>query len=410
MLSPSLLQVPSMIADAFSPPRRRFLQRAVHTLAGLALGPSLLALSQPLRAATLAGVGPLRPPDALGICLPAGFTARIVARAGEPLAGAAADSYRWHRAPDGGATFATPDGGWVYVSNSEVMDTGGVGALRFAADGRLQRMYPILAGTSRNCAGGATPWGSWLSCEERAQGGIFECDPLGQRPAVRRRALGSFKHEAVAVDPASGMLYLTEDEPDGCLYRYVPAARDAQGRTDLQRGQLQVAQLLESGHIQWLDLTQPNPGPADIQTRHQLKAATRFNGGEGIWYSAGAIYFTTKGDNRVWEYTPASGALRVIYALAESKTPILSGVDNITASASGDLLVAEDGGHMQLVIIDRHGQLAPLLRLTGQDSSEIAGPAFSPDGSRLYFSSQRGGAEGGGLTYEVSGPFGRFVG
>lgn len=399
-----------MTADAFSPPRRRFLQRAGQTLAGLALGPSLLALSQPLYAATLAGVGPLQAPDALGICLPQGFTARVVARSGEPLPGAAADSYRWHRAPDGGATFATTDGGWVYVSNSEVMDTGGVGALRFARDGTLREAYPILTGTSRNCAGGATPWGSWLSCEERAQGLVFECDPLGARKAEVRSALGSFKHEAVAVDPATGMLYLTEDEPDGCLYRYVPATRDAAGRPELARGKLQVAQVLDDRQIQWLDLTRPNPGPTDIQTRHQLKAATRFNGGEGIWHHGGAVYFTTKGDNRVWQYTPQSGALRVVYALAESKTPILSGVDNITASAGGDLLVAEDGGHMQLVIIDRHGQLAPLLRITGQDSSEIAGPAFSPDGSRLYFSSQRGGPAGWGITYEVSGPFGRFVG
>lgn len=399
-----------MTLDPFSPPRRRFLQRASHALAGLALGPSLLALSQPLRAATLAGVGPLLPPDALGICLPAGFTARVVGRSGEPLPGAAPGSYRWHRAPDGGATFATPDGGWVYVSNSEVMDSGGVGALRFAADGSLQQMYPILTGTSRNCAGGATPWGSWLSCEERAQGLVFECDPVGERPGLARPALGSFKHEAVAVDPATGMLYLTEDEPDGCLYRYVPATRDAQGRPELARGQLQVAQLNDAQQLQWLDLAQPNPGPADTQTRHQRQAATRFNGGEGIWFSQGAVFFTTKGDNRVWQYTPASGALRVIYALAESRTPILSGVDNITVSAGGDLLVAEDGGHMQLVIIDRRGQLAPLLRITGQDQSEIAGPAFSPDGSRLYFSSQRGGAAGWGITYEVSGPFGRFVG
>jgi secreted PhoX family phosphatase len=174
--------------------------------------------------------------------------------------------------------------------------------------------------------------------------------------------------------------------------------------------QLQVAQVNDALQIQWLDLTQPNPGKSDTQTRHELKAATRFNGGEGIWYRDGVVYFTTKGDNRVWQYTPATGALRVIYALAESKTPILSGVDNITATAGGDLLVAEDGGHMQIVIIDRRGQLAPLLRITGQDSSEIAGPAFSPDGSRLYFSSQRGGAAGSGITYEVSGPFGRFVG
>jgi secreted PhoX family phosphatase len=68
------------------------------------------------------------------------------------------------------------------------------------------------------------------------------------------------------------------------------------------------------------------------------------------------------------------------------------------------MLVAEDGDDMQLCLLGPNGEAAPLLQVLGHPSSEIAGPAFSPDGTRLYFSSQRGG-DGRGVTYEVTGPF-----
>ena len=144
--------------------------------------------------------GPLGGQDPNGIRLPSGFEARIVARSGEtPLLGT---GYDWHAAPDGGATFATQDGGWIYVSNSEINDRGGgVGALRFDAAGQLIDAYSILSGTTRNCAGGPTPWGTWLSCEEVADGYVWECDPLGSFNPRRLPALGAFRHEAAAVDP-----------------------------------------------------------------------------------------------------------------------------------------------------------------------------------------------------------------
>jgi sugar lactone lactonase YvrE len=149
----------------------------------------------------------------------------------------------------------------------------------------------------------------------------------------------------------------------------------------------------------------PQPAALDRQTRHQVEQARHFDGGEGCYFSDGVCYFTTKGDNRVWAYDAVQSTLDVIY---DRRSP-LTGVDNITGAAGGDLFVAEDGGNMEINVITAERQVIPFLRLDGHGRSEITGPAFSPDGSRLYFSSQRGrtGARDGsdGHTFEVTGPF-----
>jgi secreted PhoX family phosphatase len=99
--------------------------------------------------------------------------------------------------------------------------------------------------------------------------------------------------------------------------------------------------------------------------------------------------------------------LKIIYDHTISLNPILTGVDNITAASDGSLYVAEDGGDLQIVVITRSGELFPIVQLEGHKASEIAGVAFSPDESRLYFSSQRGvtGEDAGGITFEITGPF-----
>jgi hypothetical protein len=345
--------------------------------------------------------GGLLPVDANGVQLPIGFTSRIIGSSGARVAGT---RYRWHDAPDGGACF--PDGdGWIYVSNSEIPILGGAGAVRFAAGGQIVDAYRILSLTNVNCAGGATPWGTWLSCEEVPLGRVFETYPRGGQDGVERTRMGRFKHEAAACDPDRRVIYMTEDEPDGCFYRFIP---DTWGSLDA--GQLEVLCApagATSGPVTWQPVPDRDGFPRP--TRNQVTAAKRFDGGEGCYYAEGTCWFTTKGDNRVWAYDAGRQRIDLAYdaSLVTSGTPPLTGVDNITGSSSGDLFVAEDGGDMEINIITPSGVVAPFLRLPGQPESEITGPAFSPDGSRLYFSSQRGpsGRSSGGITYEVHGPF-----
>ncbi|MYY08538.1 DUF839 domain-containing protein [Streptomyces sp. SID4919] len=380
--------------------RRTFLRTAVIGTSTAAFGGSLwrgAALADPARP----GPGPygtLRPADANGIALPGGFTSRVVARSGQKVG---STPYTWHDAPDGGACYA--DGtGWIYVSNAEVTP-GGAGAVRFASTGAITGAYRILSDTRQNCAGGRMPWNTWLSCEEVSRGYVHEADPWGTAPAVRRDAMGRFKHEAAAADPVREAVYLTEDESNGCLYRFLPTTWG-----DLSSGRLQVltAGAAASGSFGWADV--PDPGGSPTATRNQVPGAKRFDGGEGCHYADDKVWFTTKGDNRVWQLNLTSATYELAYddSLVSGGAP-LTGVDNVTGSSSGDLFVAEDGGTMDICVITPAGAVAPFLRIDGQSSSEITGPAFSPDGSRLYFSSQRGtsGSSSGGITYEVTGPF-----
>ena len=108
----------------------------------------------------------------------------------------------------------------------------------------------------------------------------------------------------------------------------------------------------------------------------------------------------------MWAYDVQQNDLSLVYNSALYTSPVLTGVDNITANAAGELLVAEDGGDLQIVVLSA-GKVLPLLQLVGHERSEVCGPAFSPDGSRLYFSSQRGktGRVEDGMTFEITGPF-----
>ncbi|MFF2188238.1 alkaline phosphatase PhoX [Streptomyces sp. NPDC058155] len=382
--------------------RRNFLRGAIVTGSAAALGGTLwrgAAYADPAQP----GAGPygaLGAADANNIRLPAGFTSRVVARSGQTVPGT---SYTWHNAPDGGACYA--DGsGWIYVSNSEINPSGGAGAIRFSSAGAITGAYRILSGTRQNCAGGSTPWNTWLSCEEVDRGYVYETDPWGVDAAVRRDAMGRFKHEAAAADPVRRVIYLTEDETNGCFYRFTPTTWG-----DLSSGTLQVlrASTATSGSFTWA--TVPDPDGTPTVTRDQVSGAKRFNGGEGCYYADGSVWFTTKGDNRVWRVDPAASTYELTYddSLVSGGGAPLTGVDNVTGSSSGDLFVAEDGGNLEICVITPDDVVAPFLRVGGQSGSEITGPAFSPDGSRLYFSSQRGtsGSSSGGITYEVTGPF-----
>ncbi|MEV8307910.1 alkaline phosphatase PhoX [Streptomyces flavidovirens] len=381
--------------------RRSFLRGAVIGTSVTAFGGTLwrgAAYAAPAQPGT-GPYGALGSPDANGLRLPSGFSSRVIARSGRKVGSTA---YTWHNAPDGGACYA--DGtGWIYVSNSEINPSGGAGAVRFSSTGAITGAYRILSSTRQNCAGGKTPWNTWLSCEEVDRGYVYETDPWGVKAAVRRDAMGRFKHEAAAADPVRKTIYLTEDVTDGCFYRFTPTTWG-----DLSAGRLEVLKMGSgtSGPVTWA--TVPDPSGASTATRNQVSGAKRFTGGEGCYYADDTCWFTTKGDNRVWQYNAAARTIELAYddSLVSGTAP-LTGVDNVTGTSSGDLFVAEDGGNMEICVITPDDVVAPFLRIDGQSGSEITGPAFSPDGKRLYFSSQRGtsGSSSGGITYEVTGPF-----
>ena len=386
--------------------RRRFLACSAAGFCGATLGAAFWrkAFAQP----AVPGPSPYGPissaPDDNGLRLPRGFKSRVVAVAGRPVQHTALP---WHPAPDGGACFPVSDGGWAYVSNSEVPVGGGVSMIRFNEKAKIVDARRLLVGTQVNCAGGPTPWGTWLSCEEWDGGLVWECYLDGQ-PAKPRPGLGQFTHEAAAVDPLGRALFLTEDEPDGRFYRFVP-----QSWPSLDVGVLQAASVTWDdathlgGSVEWKSAPSQFPALPPSSARSWPVDTTAFIGGEGCWYDGGFVYFTTKGDNRVWAYNDATQRLEVIHDPRVHPDSPLSGVDNIVVSSFGDIYVAEDGGDMQLCLITPDRIVAPFLQVVGHDGSEVTGPAFNPSGERLYFSSQRGstGDPLHGVTFEVRGPF-----
>jgi len=344
-----------------------------------------------------ASYGPRGAPDSNGLRLPEGFSARRVSRGGEVVEGT---GYRWHVASDGAATFPTDDGGWILVSNSE-HQPGGAGAMRFGPDGQIADAYRILDGTTHNCAGGATPWGTWLSCEEFDDGRVWECDPAGREKARVHDAMGVFKHEAAAVDRRARRVYLTEDWEDGAFYRFTPRRWP-----DLSEGLLELAKVGRAGAVEWAPV--PDPSARRKPTRRQVRGATEFKRAEGIWLDSGTVYLATTYDSRIHAYDTRRERVEVIYDALKSPDSPLVRVDNLTASRGGELFVCEDiaTDQINLGVMTRERKLSKFLSVTGKNhvDSELTGVAFDPSGSRMYFSSQR--AHGvKGEVYEVTGPF-----
>lgn len=437
-------------SQAFTLSRRRLLRALYYSGGAVALGPLLSACGESaplagsavrgrgrlnLPAGPLANIGPLGPADADGISVPAGFVVRAVARTGTPPA--LSTTYAWHTFPDGGATYERANGGWIYTSNSEVPGgAGGCGALVFDPDGSVVDAYSILSNTSSNCAGGKTPWDTWLSCEEVADGLTWETDPHGLVGAVAKPALGRFAHEAAVVDLRNRVVYLTEDEGDSRLYRWVASPGDyseSSGRLALESGTLQVMniagfedggypeieQIRELLPVSWVDAVSPELPQG--QVRDDLAAGgapvpgTQIRGGEGLWFhelpagvgsvppggtvpTRGVVFFTSKGDNRVYALDVENQLVEVIFDNAQIE-PGFDDVDNVTVSPAGDIVVVEDlaatGRPIRMMVVVPN-QPARILLEARHPGSELTGPAFSPDGSRLYVSSQRGPNQPGG--------------
>ena len=421
------------MTDLDSLTRRSLLRSTALATGALALGPGFWQRAVASAATPTDGpYGPLGEPDALGLRLPQGFRARLIARGNEIVPGT---TYRYPIFPDGQATFALPGGGWILVTNSESAGPeGGVSAIRFAPDGAITGAYRILGNTLLNCGGGPTPWGTWLSGEEYDEGGgsaggspagtvpipagsgrgaIWECDPTQPSQGVRRPAMGLFKHEAAAVDPIGQRVYLTEDNGDGAFYRFTPEIYP-----NLSTGLLEVARVGAGGVITWLAVPNPAATPPAPEPKNQVGEYTEFDRGEGIWFDSGIVYVATTGDGKIHAYDTRTNTISVVYDEKTIKDAPLTDVDNITVSPSGDLFAAEDNGlpdGIDVAILTPDLTVSRFMRATtakhgiGTElASELTGPVFDPSGTRLYVTSQRARNPAGmvvGEVYEVSGPF-----
>ncbi|TWT40832.1 alkaline phosphatase PhoX [Botrimarina hoheduenensis] len=411
--------------------------------------------------------------------LPAGFSYRVISRAGERMA----DGLFLPGKPDGMASFAGPDGLTLLMRNHEcsaedlgafgeagvlaasvdqrsIYDrgtnapaSGGVSTLVY--DTRTQkvvRQFMRIAGTIRNCAGGPTPWGSWITCEETIErageqsgerfrcredhGYCFEASATatpGLAPAIPLKAMGRFRHEAVAVLPGSGIVYLTEDMDDGALYRFLP---NTPGKL-LAGGRLQALAIVgqdsrdtrnwgesdriapaDRQQVRWLDLEDPESPNDDLRYRSFAAGGARFARGEGIWNCGSHVAFacTSGGSARlgqVWSYRPSRfegqpneksepGELELFIEPNDSR--LVENADNLTAAPWGDLIVCEDrsGPEVRLVGVTPAGQCYPLAN--NHKQTEFAGAVFSPDGSTLFVNLQVAG-----LTVAITGPWHRAV-
>lgn len=399
-------------------------------------GPSSDAAGQ--RATAVKGTKGVRlVPDPAGILdLPEGFSYRVLQRFGDPLS----DGYRMAGRPDGMGAFAGPDGSIVLMRNHELMAglqevapftpqqgapaeaydpnaTGGVTRLVVDPETLAVRSSNlVLAGTYWNCAGGLSPWG-WLSCEETVEanhGYVFVCPSDAERVAPARpiRAYGRFRHEAAAVEAATSIAYLTEDQNDGCFYRFLPNGKD----TPFE-GKLQALRLMgEPGFdtsplvpgnalpVDWVDV--PNPDPDDDSVRFQAQAAgaATFRRVEGLWLGPDAAYFCATtggpiGHGQIFRLRFGQPSLLDVIT-ASTDPEVLDNPDNLCVSPHGQLWVAEDsldGNFLRRVTLE--GQVQPFARNV-RSSGEFAGPCFSPDGRTLFVNMQEDQ-----LTVAIRGPF-----
>lgn len=380
--------------------KRQFLGWGTVAVAGAGLGFASLSRRQ-----ARAGAHAALRPDPKGILdLPAGFTYRVLQRSGDVMS----DGRRVRGRPDGMAAFTAPNDQIILMRNHELgAPQGGVSRLVLDAQ-RLEVLASndVLAGTAVNCAGGPSPWG-WLSCEEVSErGGVWICPVESEqllKGKQRRRidAYGSFRHEAVAVDPSTRIAYLTEDEFDGALYRFVPEhpERPFEGRlqamTTKQRGF--ATQTLQSGdgvEVGWVDVP-----PTGTRAAALAAGAAKVQRGEGIWWHEGEVYFTATVHGQVFRLVPdpsASERAQLTLVANSLRMP-----DNITVAPWGDLVVAEDNGAENFLrFIDRAGVVRDFARHPQNPRDEFAGVCFDASGRYLFVNIQHTG-----LTLAVTGPF-----
>ncbi len=448
--------------------RRSFLQAASAVSVGFGgLGKLCASLASQTQLASTYGE---LVPDRKGILdLPKGFHYKILSATGDEMA----DGWQVPAQPDGMAAFDAPDGrstvvvrnhelwqdaDWEYgpfptgkgipesakglcygIEEGETPFAGGTTTLVYNPVTQcVHTQFLSLVGTNRNCAGGPTPWGSWVSCEEpsfsrigggRAQrhGYCFEVFPTLTPRLQRPRPLpawGRFKHEAIAVDPKTGIVYLTEDTDDGLLYRFVP--KDSQ---TYQEGQLQALMISDRPKdrtrtdfpggvrfkVEWVDLEDPlSPGDT-LRDEGFEQGAAQFTRGEGIWYGQDAIYFACTNGGRiqggqVWRYFPASEELELF--LEPNDYDLLKNCDNLTVADWGDLFICEDltsearkysQDPPMIRGVTPDGQLYTFARNALNDN-EFAGVCFAPNHPTMFVNIQTPG-----ITFAITGPWDQRV-
>ncbi|MFF8639288.1 alkaline phosphatase PhoX [Streptomyces sp. NPDC015345] len=374
------------------------------------------------------GYGPLIPDPKGLLALPAGFSYRVLTHSGKTRLESGEYTPSNH---DGTAAFAGPRGTTLLVNNHELSGprnkwkhpvplaeglvydpaaSGGCTVVEVRRDGQVAEWVGI-AGTATNCAGGSTPWGTWLTCEEtedragqngmtKDHGYVFEVDPSPSSqlrssrggPNDRRanraphpiKALGRYAHEAVVVDPRRGHLYLTEDAsgPNGLLYRWTPPHGFEHGPGRLgtladDAGVLKAPKCFDSGGrfvddlsratrigtvygVDWVEVPDRDARTVPVRQQFDDGDITRARKLEGMWWGDGGVYIVAsyargespvQHDGQVWFYHPGRRTLTLKVLLGVNADPdrdgALDGPDNITVSPYGGLVVAEDGDGVQ---------------------------------------------------------------
>ncbi len=429
--------------------RRTFLGRGMLVAGGLAIAGPLQAFAA--RAAMGApmsgeGYGPLIDMDDLS--LPRGFRYRIISRQGDPMS----DGNPTPGIFDGMAAYDGPRSTTILIRNHEnrrrageipvvvpdakrydsspAYNAGNV-KLVVAPNHRIVESYAVLGGTSTNCAGGAMPWGSWITAEEvfdagnQPHGYIFEIDKRATGPVdpIPIRQAGRFSHEAVAWH--HGVLYETEDRGDAVLYRYLPAARpEGAGELAASQGKLEALKII--GHpnantntgwpvgtafpVEWAGISEPDPATDTVRAEAQSKGAAVFNRTEGIWVGNDRVYFDctdggAAGLGQIWEFHPHRQELTLIY---ESPGPEqLKNPDNLVVAPTGHLLLCEDADPPQFLRgLTPQGQVYDFVR-ANTNETEFAGACFDPRGHTLFVNQQGDRADEPALTYAIWGPWQR---